>query len=178
MLFRSAYGRRSATVKVPAFGAAEPVLLPPLFPEASGRWTVVRELPRGQQKDATYPFTVGQLAYMPAALPSLRPGEAAAVALVGYNLVEAAAGPAAAERLAAQARVQSADGRDLGGADLRLGAPEPGADGGPEVWKAVFRAPQGLAPGQYRLIVTVNGNRGTQTGTTLFTVPAPAGNSG
>ncbi len=173
-----AYGRRSATVKVPAFGAAEAVLLPPLFPEASGRWTVVHELPRGQQKNATYPFTVGQRAYMPAALPSLRPGEAAAVALVGYNLVEAAAGSAAVERLEAQARVQSADGRDLGGGDLRLGAPEPGGDGGPEVWKAVFRAPQGLAPGQYRLIVTVNGNRGTQTGTTLFTVTAPAGNSG
>jgi VWFA-related protein len=184
-----AYGRRSTLVTVPAFGVAEPVLLPPLFPEASGRWTVVREAPRGQQKDATYPFTVGQRAYMPAALPTLHPGEAAAVALVGYNLVGVPAGPAAAacgetpclpvgERLEAQARVQSADGRDVGGGDLRLGAREPGADGGPEVWKAVFRAPQGLAPGQYRLIVTVNGNRGTQTGTTLFTVAAPAGNAG
>jgi VWFA-related protein len=184
-----AFGRRSTMVKVPAFGGAEPVLLPPLFPEASGRWTVVREAPRGQQKDATYPFTVGQRAYMPAALPTLHPGEAAAVALVGYNLVEAPAGPTAAacretpctpagERLEAQARVQSADGRDLGGGDLRLGGREPGGDGGPEVWKAVFRAPQGLAPGQYRLIVTVNGNRGTQTGTTLFTVAAPAGNAG
>jgi hypothetical protein len=184
-----AYGRRSTMVTVPAFGGAEPVLLPPLFPEASGRWTVVREAPRGQQKDATYPFTVGQRAYMPAALPTLHPGEAAAVALVGYNLVEAAADAAAAacretpcppagERLEAQARVQSADGRDVGGGDLRLGAREPGGDGGPEVWKAVFRAPQGLAPGQYRLIVTVNGNRGTQTGTTLFSVAAPAGNSG
>ena len=184
-----AYGRRSAMVKVPAFGGAEPVLLPPLFPEASGRWTVVREMPRGQQRDATYPFTVGQRAYMPAALPTLHPGEAAAVALVGYNLVEAPAGPTAVacretpcspagERLEAQARVQSADGRDLGGGDLRLGGREPGADGGPEVWKAVFRAPQGLAPGEYRLIVTVSGNRGTQTGTTLFTVAAPAGNAG
>ena len=184
-----AYGRRSILVNVPAFGGAEPVLLPPLFPEASGRWTVVREAPRGQQKDATYPFTVGQRAYMPAALPTLHPGEAAAVALVGYNLVEPPGGPAAAacretpcspagERLEAQARVQSADGRDLGGGDLRLGGHEAGGDGGPEVWKAVFRAPSGLAPGQYRLIVTVNGVRGTQTGTTLFTVAAPAGNSG
>ncbi|HEY6322300.1 MAG TPA: VWA domain-containing protein [Thermoanaerobaculia bacterium] len=184
-----AYGRRSTMVNVPAFGGAEPVLLPPLFPEASGRWTVVREAPRGQQKDATYPFTVGQRAYMPAALPTLHPGEAAAVALVGYNLVEAPGGltavacretpcSPAGERLEAQARVQSADGRDVGGGDLRLGAREPGGDGGPEVWKAVFRAPQGLAPGQYRLIVTVNGNRGTQTGTTLFTVAAPAGNPG
>jgi VWFA-related protein len=184
-----AYGRRSTLVKVPAFGGAEPVLLPPLFPEASGRWTVVREKPRGQQKDATYPFTVGQRAYMPAALPNLHPGEAAAVALVGYNLVEPPAGPTAVacretpcspagERLEAQARVQSADGRDLGSGDLTLGGREPGGDGGAEVWKAVFRAPRGLAPGQYRLIVTVNGNRGTQTGTTLFTVAAPAGNSG
>ena len=165
-----AFGRRSMPVTVPAFGGVEPVLLPPLFPEASGRWTVVRESPRGEQKNATYPFTVGQRAYMPAALPTLHPGEAAAVALVGYNLIEGPAG----DRLAAQARVQSADGRDLGGGDLSLGTGEPGGDGGgPEVWKAVFRAPSGLAPGQYRLIVTVNGPRGTQTGTTLFTLAAP-----
>jgi len=172
-----AYGRRSMPVTVPAFGGVEPVLLPPLFPEASGRWTVVRESPRGEQKDATYPFTVGQRAYMPAALPTLHAGEAAAVALVGYNLIVGPAG----DRLEAQARVQSADGRDLGGGDLRLSAGEPGGDGGPEVWKAVFRAPSGLTPGQYRLIVTVNGPRGTQTGTTLFTVAAPpaaAGNQG
>ena len=184
-----AYGRRSTLVTVPAFGGAEPVLLPPLFPEASGRWTVVREAPRGQQKDASYPFTVGQRAYMPAALPTLHPGEAAAVALVGYNLVEPAAGPSvvacretpcspAGERLEARATVQSADGSDLGGGDLSLGGLEPGGDGGPEVWKAVFRAPRGLAPGQYRLIVTINGIRGTQTGSTLFTVAAPGGNSG
>jgi VWFA-related protein len=172
-----AFGRRSMPVTVPAFGAVEPVLLPPLFPEASGRWTVVRESPRGEQKDATYPFTVGQRAYMPAALPTLHPGEAAAVALVGYNLI---AGPAG-DRLEAQARVQSPDGRDLGGGDLNLSSSEPGGDDGPEVWKAVFRAPSGLTPGQYRLIVTVNGPRGTQTGTTLFTLAAPpvaAGNQG
>jgi hypothetical protein len=169
-----AFGRRSMPVTVPAFGAVEPVLLPPLFPEASGRWTVVRESPRGEQKDATYPFTVGQRAYMPAALPTLHPGEAAAVALVGYNLVEGSAGGG----LEAQARVQSADGRDLGGGDLRLSAHEPGGEGGAEVWKAVFRAPSGLTPGQYRLIVTVNGPRGAQTGTTLFTVAAPAAAAG
>ena len=169
-----AYGKRSTLVTVPAFGGGEPVLLPPLFPEVSGRWTVVRESPRGEQKDASYPFTVGQRAYMPAALPTLRPGESAAVALVGYNLAAAVDG----ERFEAQAKVQSADGRDLGGGDLSLSGREPGGEGGPDVWKAVFRAPGGLAPGQYRLIVTVKGPRGSQTGTTLFAVAAPGGNAG
>jgi hypothetical protein len=47
------------------------------------------------------------------------------------------------------------------------------------VFTAVFRAPEGLAPGQYRLIVTVTVPGGSQTGTSLFSVPAPvAGHAG
>jgi VWFA-related protein len=161
-----AYGKRAVLVTVPAFAGEEPVLLPPFFPEASGRWTVVRESPRGEQKDASYPFIVGERAYVPAALPSLRPGEAVAVALVGYNL--------GGGQLQAKASVQGPDGRDLGDGDLRLAGGDPGGGTSPEVWKAVFRAPRGLAPGQYRLIVTVSGAGGAQTGTSLFTVPAAA----
>jgi VWFA-related protein len=161
-----AFGKRAVVVTVPAFAGEEPVLLSPFFPEASGRWTVVRESPRGEQRDASYPFTVGAQAYVPAALPRLQPGEAVPVALVGYNL--------GGGQLEAKARVQGADGRDLGGGDLRLAGSEPGGGTRPEVWRAVFRAPRGLAPGQYRLIVTVTGPGGAQTGTSLFSVPAAA----
>jgi VWFA-related protein len=161
-----AYGKRAVLVTVPAFTGEEPVLLPPFFPEASGRWTVVRESPRGEQKDVSYPFIVGQRAYVPAALPSLRPGEAVAVALVGYNL--------GGGQLEAKASVQGPDGSDLGGGDLSLAGGEPGGGVRPEVWKAVFRAPRGLPPGQYRLIVTVTGPGGAQTGTSPFAVPAAA----
>ena len=164
------WGKRAVQVTVPAFGAEKPVLLPPFFPEASGRWTVVRELPRGQQQDASYPFTVGERAYVPAAVPALEPGQSTAVALVGYNLGDG--------QVEAKARVVGADGRDLAAGDIRLAGREAGGGARPDVWRAVFRAPQGLGPGQYRLIVTVTGPGGTESGTTLFSVAAPPAAAG
>ncbi|HXO28255.1 MAG TPA: VWA domain-containing protein [Thermoanaerobaculia bacterium] len=166
-----AYGKRSILVTVPAFGTAAPVLLQPFFPDAAGRWTVVRERPRGAQQNVSYPFVVGQRAYVPAALPILTPGQQAAVALVGYNLGEG--------ELAAQAKVQSADGRDLGAGEISVAGRVPGDGAGPDVYRAVFRAPQSLAPGEYRLVVTITGASGSQTVTSRFTVAAAArGNAG
>jgi VWFA-related protein len=166
-----AYGKRSVVVTVPAFGSAAPVLLPPFFPDAAGRWTVVRERPRGEQQNVSYPFVVGQRAYVPAALPILTPGQQAAVALVGYNLGEG--------ELAAQAKVQSADGRDLCAGEISVAGRVPGDGAGPDVYRAVFRAPQSLAPGEYRLVVTITGASGSQTVTSRFTVAAAArGNAG
>ena len=161
-----AYGKRSIVVTVPAFGGAAPVLLPPFFPDTAGRWTVVRERPRGEQQNVSYPFVVGQRAYVPAALPILTPGQPAAVALVGYNLGEG--------DVAAQAKVQSADGRDLGAGEISLAGRVPGEGTGPDVYRAVFRAPQSLAPGEYRLVVTITGASGSQTVTSRFTVAAAA----
>jgi len=161
-----AYGKRSIVVTVPAFGSAAPVLLPPFFPDGAGQWTVVRERPRGEQQNVSYPFVVGQRAYVPAALPILTPGQQAAVALVGYNLGEG--------DLAAQAKVQSADGRDLGAGEISLAGRVPGEGTGPDVYRAVFRAPQSLAPGEYRLVVTITGASGSQTVTSRFTVAAAA----
>jgi VWFA-related protein len=161
-----AYGKRSIVVTVPAFGGAAPVLLPPFFPDTAGRWTVVRERPRGEQQNVSYPFVVGQRAYVPAALPILTPGQQAAVALVGYNLGEG--------DVAAQAKVQSADGRDLGAGEISLAGRVPGDGTGPDVYRAVFRAPQSLAPGEYRLVVTITGAAGSQTVTSRFTVAAAA----
>jgi VWFA-related protein len=165
------YGKRSIVVTVPAFGGAAPVLLPPFFPDTAGRWTVVRERPRGEQQNVSYPFVVGQQAYVPAARPILTPGQQAAVALVGYNLGEG--------ELAAQAKVQSADGRDLGAGEISVAGRVPGDGTSPDVYRAIFRAPQSLAPGEYRLVVTITGASGSQTVTSRFTVAAAArGNAG
>jgi VWFA-related protein len=161
-----AYGKRSVVVSVPAFGSAAPVLLPPFFPDTAGRWTVVRERPRGEQQNFSYPFVVGQRAYVPAALPILTPGQQAAVALVGYNLGEG--------ELAAQAKVQSADGRDLGAGEISVAGRVPGDGTGPDVYRALFRAPLSLAPGEYRLVVTITGAGGSQTVTSRFTVATAA----
>ena len=164
------FGVRAAALTVPAFTADQPVLLSPFFPEWDGRWAMVREPPRGEQRDVPYPFVIGKRAYVPAALPALSPGKSSAVALVGYNLGEG--------RLEARAKVQSADGRELAGGELRLGGREPGGGGQPAVLRAVFRPPY-LAPGDYRLVITVNGAAGTQIGTSRFAIAAPgSGRSG
>ncbi len=162
-----AYGKRSVLVTVPAFGGTTPVLLPPLFPEAPGRWAVVRELPRGDQRDVAYPFVVSERAYVPAALPTLEPGQHTAVALVVYNLGEG--------EPSARARIQSEDGRDLGDCEIELAGRERGDGTRPDVYRAVLSAPPGLAPGDYRLLVTVTGAGGAQTATTRLHVAAASG---
>jgi hypothetical protein len=161
-----AFGKRALMLTVPSFTADRPVLLQPFFPEAGGRWAMVREPPRGEQRDAPYPFTVGRRAYVPASLPALTPGKNAAVALVAYNLGDG--------KLRARAVVQSADGRDLASGELRLGSRDAGGGSRPAVLRAVFRPPH-LAPGAYRLVVTLSGPAGTQTGTARFAIGAQAG---
>jgi hypothetical protein len=158
-----AFGKRALAVAVPAFAAGQPVLLSPFFPEPAGRWALVRELPRGELRDVAYPFVVGQRAYVPASLPALRPGKSIAVALVGYNLGDG--------RLDARAKIQSADGRDLVGGDIRLGGRDAGGGARPAVLRAVFRPPH-LVPGDYRLVVTISGPAGAQTGISRFAITA------
>jgi len=161
-----AFGKRSVLLEVPKFGPQEPVLLPPLFPEPSGRWAVVRESPRGEQKDAAYPFVVGQQAYVPASRPALRPGEEVPLALVGYNL---------GGDWKTEATLLGADGRELGAAAIRLGGLVPGAESRPDVYKAFFRPPPGLAPGNYRLVITGTGAGGSSPAAAAnFSIAAPA----
>jgi VWFA-related protein len=155
------YGKRTVFLTVPRFAADASVLLPPLFPEAGGRWSVVRETPRGEQKDTAYPFHVGQQAYVPASLPALAPGAAVPLALMGYNL---------GQDPKTDAKLESADGRDLGACTVRVRGEVPGDGTGPDVYQALFLAPTGLAPGDYRLVVTVNAAGGPQSATSAFTV--------
>jgi VWFA-related protein len=164
-----AYGMRATPLEVPAFGDAKPVLLPPFFPEAPGRWMVVREPPRGEQRDAAYPFMVRNQAYIPASSPALVPGQSSLLALVGYNW-----GPGEVQ---AAARVTSSDGRDLGPAPLQLAAREAAEGNKPDRIRASFQLPATLAPGEYQLVVTLTAAGGdTQTSSGTFAVAsAPKG---
>jgi hypothetical protein len=58
--------------------------------------------------------------------------------------------------------------------EISLAGRVPGEGTGPDVYRAVFRAPQSLAPGEYRLVVTITGASGSQTVTSRFTVAAAA----
>jgi VWFA-related protein len=165
-----AYGARVEPLTVPDFAAGKPVLVAPLFPETPGKWLMVRERPRGEQRSAEYPFMVGDQAYIPASRPALTPGKEVALSLAGWNW--------GAGEVKAEARILGLDGRDAGQGELKLAAGrEMGKDSRPDRLKATFRPPAGLAPGEYELAVTVTGVGGSSTATLAFAVPAHAAGS-
>jgi VWFA-related protein len=155
-------GSRTASLQVPAFGDAKPVLLPAFFPEPPGKWLLVREAAREGDRKVDYPFMVGDQPYIPASRPVLAPEQEAAMSLVGYHLQPG--------DLRATAHIVGADGHDAGEGVVRVIQRLPdGADGQARV-KASFRPPQ-LAPGEYTLLVTVTDPAGvSQTSTTPFVI--------
>jgi VWFA-related protein len=160
-----AAGLKVASLEVPAFAQAGPVLLPPFFPETPGRWLVVREA-KARQGKAEYPFMARDKPYIPASRPALEPERDAAMALVGYHL---AAGP-----LTAHALVMTAEGKEAGEGKVALLNRET-ASGGPDRLTATFRPPR-LQPGEYELLLTVTDSQGTaSTSVTPFVVNAPGG---
>jgi len=66
--------------------AAEPDLLPLLFPETPGRWVMVREVPRGAAKEVPYPFLVEQQPFIPANAPLLEGGKELPAVVFAYHL--------------------------------------------------------------------------------------------
>ncbi|MFY9825912.1 MAG: VWA domain-containing protein [Thermoanaerobaculia bacterium] len=156
-----ASGLKVTEVAVPAFGKGEPALLPAFFPEAPGRWLMVRETPKAGQAQMPYPFMLKEAPYIPSSKPVLAPGQETQIILQGYNL--------AAGEVKAEARVLSADGKEVGGGDFKLGGRD-GAGASPMRLVASFRPPA-LPPGDYQLRVTlVDGAGKAQTSMARFAV--------
>jgi VWFA-related protein len=155
-------GLKVATVHVPAFTAADPVLLPAFFPEPTGKWLIVREAAREGDRQVPYPFMIGEEPYIPASLPEVGPGEEARVSLVGYHLRDG--------ELRAEAKVLTAEGLDAGAGEVRLVQRHGrGADGADRV-TAAFKAPR-LKPGEYLLMITLTDpSGGAETSVTPFVV--------
>ena len=148
-----AYGVRAQALQVPAFGEPAAVLLPPFFPEAPGRWVMVREAPRKPENGSPpYPFVVQERAYVPSSRPVLAAGQEAAVALVGYHLPEGG--------LKAEARVMAPDGKDFGPGDFKIAHRESPDAEGEDRLTATFRPPQGLEPGEYQLLIVLTDAQG------------------
>ena len=155
-------GLKVATVHVPAFAAADPVLLPAFFPEPAGKWLIVREAAGEGDRQVPYPFMAGEEPYIPASLPTLGPGEEARVSLVGYHLREG--------DLQAEAKILTAEGQEAGAGEVRVvqryGRGEDGADR----VAAAFKAPR-LEPGEYLLMITLtDASGGAETSVTPFVV--------
>jgi hypothetical protein len=155
-------GVRVVPLEVPAFDKPGPLLLAPLFPEAPGKWLMVREQGHGDQQQAPYPFMIQGQPFIPAALPVLAPGQEAPVALSGYDL--------GAGELKLQARVLGAGGKDAGPAEVTITEREgAGADGLAHL-RGTFRTPE-LAAGEYQLRITLTDDSGqTHTSAARFAV--------
>jgi hypothetical protein len=134
-------------LRVAAVGTGSPALLPPLFPEPVGKWLMVRETQPAGEAQPPYPFMSKQQAFVPASRPVLVAGQVAAMSLVAYNL--------GAGELRAKAVVVDSEGAETA-AGLELHEREPGS---PERIVATLRPPP-LAPGEYRLRVTVSSAAG------------------
>ncbi|MFL6202160.1 MAG: VWA domain-containing protein [Thermoanaerobaculia bacterium] len=166
-----AHGLRVVPLEVPAFAQA-PVLLPPFFPEAPGRWLMVREQPRGEKKDVPYPFMLKDQPFIPSSKPVIGPGQAAAVSLVGYNL--------GSGEVQVRAQVFGADGKEVAPGQIQVLGRESGGAAGPDRLAATFTAPN-LQPGEYTLRVTLSAGGQTDTSSARFTIKggaAPARSGG
>ena len=156
-----AYGLRTARVEIPEMGAGQPVLLPPLFPEPPGQGVLTRQA-SSDGGEVPFPFTQGEVSYLPDPQPELRQGQETAVALVSYHL---------AGELKIRTQVVTLDGREVATGGLRVLGRESGAADGAQRLRAAFRTPS-LAPGEYLLRVTVSGEGGERTSSAPFVIAA------
>jgi VWFA-related protein len=158
-----ALSSRVVPLAVPAFAERKAVLLQPFFPEAPGRWLLVRET-NEVPKDVPYPFQIQQEPYIPAAAPVLQPGQEARLSLIGYHLQPGV--------LKADARILRSDGQELGeNGQIVVKERQPGAAANePDRLAATFRPPA-LQPGEYLLLVTLSDKAGqAETSTASFVV--------
>jgi VWFA-related protein len=158
-----AHGLRVVPLEVPAFTQTAPVLLPPFFPEAPGKWLMVREQPRGEQ-NVPYPFMLKDTPFIPSSKPVLGPGQEAQVSLVGYNL--------GSGEVQVRAQVLGADGKEVAPGQLQVQGRESGGAAGPDRLVGTFKAPG--QPGEYTLQVTLSANGQTDTSTARFVVKGGA----
>lgn len=136
---------RSLSLTLPPTASdSEPRLLPPFFVEQPQRWLLARAASRGER--VVYPFTLRGEPFVPAVRPVLGRGESAELVLAAYGL---GAGP-----LAVESELSGEGGRPLPGSRVEL--VERLADGASDRAQVLARFdPRGLAPGSYRLEVTV-----------------------
>jgi VWFA-related protein len=145
-------------VSVPAADDGLSVLLPPMFPEAPGKWVLVRE-GEERQRDVPYPFMASGQPYIPAARPVVPARGATPFYLQGLNL-------GAGVELTGE--VLSAEGAAVKGAELTWA--EPTKNGG--VYSVVAQLEtNGLKSGEYTLVGTVTGVAGPNSSSIRFVVP-------
>jgi VWFA-related protein len=157
-----AHSLQVVPVVVPAYDQAGPVVLPPLFPEAQGKWLLTRETQAAGAPQPEYPFMIGQEPFIPASKPVLAANQGVKVAVMAYNLGNG--------DVRAEAGVLRADGQPVEGGALEVTERQRGGGRAPDRLVGTF-TPSGLAPGEYLLRVTVtDGSGATQSSSIPFVV--------
>ena len=141
-----AHSLQVVPVVVPAYDQAGPVVLPPLFPEAQGKWLLTRETQAAGAPQPEYPFIIGQEPFIPASKPVLAANQGVKVAVMAYNLGNG--------DVRAEAGVLRADGQPVQGGALEVTERQRGGGRAPDRLVGTF-TPSGLPPGEYLLRVTV-----------------------
>lgn len=134
-------------VHVPDFSAKRPYLAPPVFLESSETGLSIRSTSAthaGLSAETTLRDAAGDY-LVPAALPEMRPGTPARVAVAAYNFGDPAGVP---WKVAAQ--VLSGDGRPLGPGQVEVLGKSPADEAGKQVLLLAFH-PAALTPGRYAL---------------------------
>ena len=147
LLRNDATGRRALTTALLQVPGEAPALQPPLFPEAPGKWLLLREDESEQRKDVAFPFLRDGAPFIPAARPDVTAGGETPISLVGMNLAD---GP-----VSVRTHVFRPSGEEVAqGGEVVL---EPGAKGsaGLSQLSGSFVAGKSLAAGEYTLSVTV-----------------------
>lgn len=157
VLVRDAQSGRSSTralpLSVPEFGSGVPTLAMPLFPEEPGKWLVVQQTAGSEARSQRpYPFLLDGNAYLPAARPVIAADGAARFVLLGYNL--------GGDAVPLETRFTTAGGAAVEGPRISFLAR--GEGGSPDSTQLVLQLePNGLAPGEYRLLTSLEGQART-----------------
>lgn len=137
-------GVASNGLRVPDFNDSETLLLPPLFPEAPGKWLLGRD--ETQQDEYPYPFMLENNPYIPAARPTVQAGQSARIALITYYLE--------GSNPDAHGTLYAFDGSPVGEVEIVLEDQEFGDDPGLTRFGARAEIPQ-VSEGPYKLEVTI-----------------------
>lgn len=132
-------------VTVPDYAKGGVALAPPSFPEPLGKWLMVREAAE-RQRNVPFPFILKDQPFLPSAEPALQTQGEMQVPVTAYNLGQ---GP-----LEADVKLLTEQGAEQPG--LKVGKVErlPGAIPGSETLLVGLKY-SGLAPGRYRMLVSV-----------------------
>lgn len=145
-------GSRSVPLSVPVTGGGEPTLAAPLFADPPNKWMVVQETTGAEKRrQRPYPFMRDEQAYVPSARPEVATNGEARFTLLAYNL--------GTDAIPLEVQVVTAAGEPVEGPEVSFVGRDPSSTGSATALVLTVK-PNGLAPGEYRMVASLKGVEG------------------